>query len=363
MNNFKRIVSLCLAGMLLTAGTVCCFTGCAGGEAEQTTAEQTDSVTETPAESTAAEETTEEATVNPYNSLDGKTVMFIGNSFLYYGGLVVNLDQKQDDDGMFKHLCQANGENTVVLDCTYGAHSIKDFVASGCTCSTHKGSATTEYNGCPGYGTDLLGGLDLSAVDYVFISEAGSNNSNIVKDIESVMARFPNPETRFLYVAHSYTYFNDHTNIINGMKTLEKNYNFKLVPWGKMVDDLIDGRATVENSSYKYVKNSFIVNKLDTHHPNPLSGYITALMCYCAVTGRDPVGQQYEFCNECYYGNGKKADCDLVSGYDAFVKMYYNSARNTNFNLIMSDANEMAGLQKLARNYISNYLVNDAAEG
>ena len=363
MNNVKKIISTCLAAALMASGAVCCFTACSGEKTENTSQAQSGSETNAPEESTTVEETTESVPENPYTSLDGKTVMFIGNSFLYYGGLVVNLDQKKDDDGMFKHLCQANGENTVVYDCTYGAHNIKDFIPSGCTCSQHSGSATKEYNGCPGHGADLLEGIDLSKVDYVFMSEAGSNNANLVKDCEAVMARFTNPETQFIYVAHSYTYFNDHTNIIRGMETLKQNHNFKLVPWGKMVDDLIDGRAKVENSKFKYEKNSFIVNKLDSHHPNPLSGYITALMCYCAVTGRDPVGQQYEFCNECSYGNGKKDNCDLVTGYDRFVRMYYNSARNTNFNLIMTDAAEMAGLQKLARNYIGDYLVKNSAEG
>ncbi len=357
MKEIKRIVSLCLAFALMITGMAFCFTGCAGGEADQTT-EQAGSQTDAPEESTTAEETTEPVPESPYNSLDGKTVMFIGNSFLYYGGLIVNLDQKQDDNGMFKHLCQSNGENTVVYDCTYGAHNIKDFVATGCTCSKHSGKADQAYNGCPGYKADLLEGIDLSKVDYVFFSEAGEDNGSLVKDIEAVMSRFPNPETKYIYVAHSYTYFNDHTSIMKGMETLKEKYNFILVPWGKMVDDLIDGRVSVENSTYKYAKTSFIVNKLDTHHPNPLSGYITALMCYCAVTGRNPVDQQHEFCNECTYGT-KKDDVDFATGYDAFVKTYYNSARNTNFNLIMSDANEMAGLKALLGTYISDYLITD----
>ena len=357
MKFLKRIAALLLA-VLMTAGTVCGFTGCAGGESGETTPDVNGSQQAVPEDTTTAEETTEAIPESPYTSLDGKTVMFIGNSFLYYGGLIVNLDQKKDDDGMFKHLCQANGENTVVYDCTYGAHNIKDFTTKGCSCGKHEGKADRAYNGCPGHGADLLEGIDLTKVDYVFLSEAGEDNSNLVRDCEAVMQRFTNPETQFIYVAHSYTYFNNHTSITKGMETLKEKYNYRLVPWGKMVDDLIDGRAKIENSKYKYDKKTFIVNKLDTHHPNPLSGYITALMCYCAVTGRSPMDQQFEFCSGCTYGT-KKDDVDLATGYDAFVKTYYNNARSTNFNLIMSDAAEMASLQKLAATYISDYLIED----
>jgi hypothetical protein len=351
------------AAATILAVLMLCLTGCAGGGAgDQTTAEnaQSEKATEPPQ---TEEATTEEPYVSPYNSLDGKTVVFIGNSFVYYGGCVTNLDQRQDDPGMFKQLCIANGENTVVYDCTYGAHNLSDFTAKGCKNGKHNGSPTTPYNGCPGAGTDLIGGIDLEKVDYVFISEAGSNNSNFLTDCRAIMARFPNPETKFIYVAHSYTYFNNHNNIINGMKKLREENGVILVEWGKLVDDLINGRVAVENSAVSYKKTTFIVNKLDSHHPNMLSGYITALMCYCAITGRDPVGQAYEFALTTPSGTGTGDPPGCPADIDEFISRYYTAARATNCKQVMTSPTEMAGIQKLMRNYLADYLVQDANAG
>src|SRR5574344_447242 len=113
---------------------------------------------------------------NTTQSLQGKTVMFIGNSFVYYGGCVISGKQKAADTGLFYTLCKQNGETVNVIDCTYGGHHLKDFTANGCVSSSlHTGGAS---GGCAGVGTDLLAGLDLSKVDVVVFSESGDNNAN-----------------------------------------------------------------------------------------------------------------------------------------------------------------------------------------
>ncbi len=349
-------MSVILAAALAAAGGSFCFTGCSSGGGEQATAYEATAAAD-PAASTGAQ-TTEAVPATPYNSLDGKTVVFIGNSAVYYGGCVVNLDQKHDDNGMFKRLCEANGENTKVYDCTYGAHGLKDFVASGCTCGKHQKSSTTPYNGCPGYGADLLEGINLASVDYVFMSETVENNADLAEDCRAIMARFPNPETKFVYVAHAPSYFSNHTRIFRGMTELKTGDGVMLCTWGELVNDQINGKVKHEGASVSYVRNSFTVKKLDTLHPNPLSGYITALMCYCVVTGKDPVGQAFDFCNECTCGKGDGDNCKPCTGFDDFIATYYNNPRNTNFKEVFTEQ-EMPLLQALMRNYLKDYLITE----
>ena len=60
-------------------------------------------------------------------NLDGKKILFIGNSFVYYGGAVEHGSQKKADKGWFYQICKANGDDVTVYDCTYGSHHLYDF--------------------------------------------------------------------------------------------------------------------------------------------------------------------------------------------------------------------------------------------
>ena len=272
-----------------------------------------------------------------YTSLDGKKVLFIGNSFIYYGGVVEHGGQKKTDSGWFYEICKANGENVKVYDCTYGAHHLYDFTSKGCKSgSCHKGK-------------DLLAGVPLSSIDYVFISESGNNNSNFVRDVKAIMKRFPS-KTKFFYMSHSYTYSKNHTKITKNLSTLEK-LGVGIIEWGKLVDDVIDGRTKVPGATVKYKKNTFVKNKGDTYHPNPLAGYIAAQMAYCAVTGRSAVGQMpdvYKIGNTIKYGKG-------AVGYSAFISKHYKSSSNTNFKTVLKSKSDIEGLQELMDKYLGKW--------
>jgi uncharacterized repeat protein (TIGR02543 family) len=270
-------------------------------------------------------------------SLDGKTVLFIGNSFVYYGGAVEHGGQKKTDKGWFYEICKANGENVTVYDCTYGSHHLYDFTTSGCKSgSCHSGA-------------DLLKGIPFNSIDYVFISESGDNNSNFVKDVKNIVKRFPS-STKFIYLAHSYTYSKNHTKIINNLDNLQ-SMGIDIVVWGKLVDDVIDGRVSVPGATVTYKKNSFIKNKGDSYHPNPLAGYITAQMAYCALTGKTAVGQMpnlYAIGDTLKYGKS-------AVGYKAYISTHYNSSSNTNFKAIMNSKSDIEGLQKLMDKYLAKW--------
>ena len=76
-----------------------------------------------------------------------------------------------------------------------------------------------------------------------------------------------------------------------------------------------------------------------------LSGYITTLMAYCAMTGESAIGQTYSFYN----------DTTLNSKFDApgYADYYYNNGTNdTNFIIIFSSPSDMEGIQQLVDKYI-----------
>jgi uncharacterized repeat protein (TIGR02543 family) len=272
-----------------------------------------------------------------YTSLDGKKVMFIGNSFIYYGGVVENGSQKKTDKGWFYEICKANGEDVTVYDCTYGSHHLYDFTSKGCKSgSCHNGK-------------DLLSGIDLKSIDYVFISESGNNNADFLDDVKAIMKRFPS-KTKFFYLAHSYTYSKNHTKIINKLDDLEK-LGVGIVVWGQLVDDVIDGRVKVSGANQKYKKTTFIKNDGDSYHPNPLAGYITAQMCYCAVTGKSAVGQMpdvYKVGDTLKYGKS-------AVGYSAYISKHYTSSSSSNFKAVLKSKSDIKGLQKLMDEYLAKW--------
>ena len=314
--------------------------------------------TEAPA-TEAPEVTTEEITVGKpddgFNHIDGKTVLFLGNSFVYYGGLVENRGQFDGPDkGIFYRVCQSFGDEVTVIDRTFGAHSMNDFTEKGCKCSSKHERENKPYNGCPGMKTDLLKDIDLDKVDYVFISEAGQDNAYLLRSFTDISSRFPNKDTKFFYLSHSYTYTAGATGLINSFPAM-KEAGIGIVEWGKLVFDVMNGKTAVEGAAMTYSKDSFIVNKLDTHHPNPLSGYIASLMCYCAITGRSAVGADYSFMKDARAGNGSD-DGKLALALTEFVDMYYNPG-TTNYPEVFASAADMAGLQKLMDEYLGDLII------
>ena len=119
-----------------------------------------------------------------------------------------------------------------------------------------------------------------------------------------------------------------------------------VVDWGTLIYDIWTGAVKVPNSKYTYNKESFIVSnsKDDGYHQNLLSGYLTTLMLYCTITGETAVGQPFEFAS----------DRNVHSLFNpvAYKYEHYKYIKETNFDLIMKDAEEMRNLQILADEYI-----------
>ena len=311
----------------------------APAETGETTAPETE--TEAPTESATEPETTVPVTTASEQShagtvLNGKKVIFIGNSMIYYGGVVTKGGYRGKDEGWFYQICRANGDDVTVIDCTYGNHHLYDFTGK---CKT---------DGCDvGVGGDLLKGLDLSSFDYVFMSESGNNNSNFVQDVKNVMARFTGPETVFVYLCHTYSYDKGHTKVTGKLGEL-KELGVKIVDWGHLCYDLYSGRVKNPGANFRYVKNTF-VNSVsgDSHHPNPLAGYIQAQAAYSAVTGVSAVGQSYDMRKTIKYGSGSVS-------YSAYLNKYYTSG-DSNFADVFNSPEDMAGIQKLIDTYIEKW--------
>ena len=98
----KKTLSLLLALVLLLSLTAC------GASEPATTPQET-----TEATTVATEATTPQSSID---ALDGKKIIFIGNSYTFYGKVVHNqgytvLTQRErtDNRGLFYYLCQEKG--------------------------------------------------------------------------------------------------------------------------------------------------------------------------------------------------------------------------------------------------------------
>lgn len=268
-------------------------------------------------------------------SIDGMKVAFIGNSMIYYGGVVTKGNTQDKDYGWFYEIAKANGDNITVYDCTYGDHALKDFTAEGCK---------RKVNGAPDGHGDLLDKIDLSDIDIVFFSEAGQNNSNLVTHVKSVMKRFTKPGVRFFYLTHTYSYTKNHTSLTGKLPELRKS-GVTVVDWGHICYDIYSGNVKVPGGTLSYSKNTFVNKKSgDEHHPNPLAGYIQAQAAYCAATGRSAVGQVYSMRTMIKYGDGSVS-------YDAYRNKYYTDPSSTNFNEVFASESDMRGIQQLIDEY------------
>ena len=133
-----------------------------------------------------------------------RKAIFIGNSFIYYGGCVKCggefkndaaspecAEKRKDDRGLFYRLCKQNGLDVSVTDATHGGRILAHFTPNG------------DGEQYPTAGIDLLGSFDLSSYTDVFISEAGRNNAYFLQDMKKVMERFTNPDVTFYYLIHN----------------------------------------------------------------------------------------------------------------------------------------------------------------
>lgn len=319
----KRI----LCAILVAAGVLCLLTAC-GSKKEKKTEAPTQKV-EYP--------TGKEA-------LQGKKVIFIGNSFTYYGNCVLDkgqgaldLDKRVNDQGYFYQVCKSNGVEVSVTNFTFGGHQLKDFYSGNCQAGRgHDGTNHLEY-------------LTQRNYDIVVLQQGsgGANQPDILAECRPLMDLFlkVNPNTRFVFLVHHRVHQTGSSYKAN-LKTLEEA-GFTVVDWGALVTDVIDGTTKVPGAREYYDQNSFVISKSvdDGFHENLLAGYITAQMTYCAITGESAVGQDYSFC-------GNK---EIHSSFDfeLFKAKQYLFDTHTNFIDIFNSPEDMKGLQQLIDQYLA----------
>lgn len=345
MRKISLLLTFLLCAPLLLIG---CSTATPSEEMVTTTAQS--SPTEAPTEKPTETPTTgNEPTPNEPEgiSLDGKKIIFIGDSFVYYGQTVLEKSQsylKQsdriNDKGYFYQLCKANGENVSVTNFTFGGHGLSSFCSG--SCNTEKVCK----------GEDHFSYLTDRNYDYVVVSgqrASDTTTESFLGDIRFIMEMFQaaNPNVKFVYLcssgAHNVSVATTFpVNILNNLKTIEE-WGFTIVDWGKLVADVIKGETTVPGALQSYNKNSFVVCKSssDGYHPNQLAGYITTLMTYCAITGKSAVGQTYAF-----------AETTWRSFAEFKSKYYTYNGATTNYPEIFKSESDMKGLQTLIDRYL-----------
>lgn len=256
-------------------------------------------------------------------SLDGAKAIFIGNSYIYYGNCVIYGNETQSDIGYFHQICKANGDDVTVYDYTFGGKDAKWIY------DNHLINTTEEFR---------------NSIDYVFISESIRNTSDVVERVNLVGDLFPNAKEK-IFLNHASSAQGNEAQVVSGLKALAAE-GYLIANWGSLVYDVWRGALKVPNAACSYDKNSFIVNKEDTHHQNLLSGYITSQMAYCVVSGASALGQDYSFCGD--------SGINLRFGFEKFKQDFYNP-NSTNFDKIFNSPADMQGLQALMDQYIEKY--------
>lgn len=285
------------------------------------------------------------------DTLDGKKIIFIGNSYTYYGQTVLEKTQKVlkqedriNDKGYFYQLCQDNGMDVQVTNWTFGGHSLQYLFGGSCSAG----------RGCDG--VDHASYLTDRNYDYVVIQPGnGERHDEVgVKNIEMVMDFFKegNPNTKFVLLI-PYSFYGKigssgniylMKNCLNSLKTFASQ-GVIIVEWGKLVMDVLYNGVEVPNATVEYTKNTFVVSK-DNYHPSVLSGYITTLMTYCAITGQKAQGKTYDFCNDPALRGSEKPE---FFDFEQFEMKYYvgGTTGSTNFDEVFASERDMKGIQKL----------------
>lgn len=276
--------------------------------------------------------------------LDGKKILFVGNSQTYYGRTVIytsnsdrRQEQRQNNQGYFYQLCKANGMNVEVTNWTFGNHSLQDLFN---VCAAGRGCDGIEH---VNYLTDRY-------FDYVIIQPGSrfGNTDSLLADFKLVSDVFKeaNPDVKFVFHVQRRAHENNYE-WLSGLKELEKK-GVLIVDWGKLVNDLIVGNTTVPGGKETYNQNSFIIrkSKTDGSHPNMLTGYVTTLMLYCAITGESAVGQPSDFCGNTQLH--EKFDME-----DFLVNEYCYDNATTNMVDIFNSPEDIAGIQTLVDQYIA----------
>lgn len=276
-------------------------------------------------------------------ALDGKKVIFIGNSHTYVGNVVIQVynsipqqEKRSNNQGFFWILCQRQGCNVEVTNWTFSSHGLGSIFQNPCAV---KGDC---------YGKNHEEYLTDRYFDYVVIQPGVGTKSetDIASDIQYIVDFFrqANPDVKFALLGNTSVYGNNATNktypgITDYYKTLAEQ-GFIIADWGGLVNDLIHEKVTPEGSAMPYFKKSFIIK--DEFHPNLLSGYIASVMLYCAITGEKAA----DIPTDMFQDNAMDA---LLDG---FIEKNYLDPSDTNFKTALTVDSELLGLHKLIDQYL-----------
>ena len=329
----KKLLSLLLALALLVSLAAC------GASTDAPTTEPVQTTTAAPTEAT-----TPQASID---ALQGKRILFVGNSYTYYGRVVINqgydvLTQKErtDNRGMFYYMCKEKGIDVEVTNWVFGGHDLTDTLGHSCTMTD---------TSCAG--VDHLSYLTDPNFDYVCLQPYFEDEytGDMVSHLQPMMDFFraANPDVKFLLLVPHMTFVRNF-DWRNDFAALA-DVGVTICNWGGMLDDIVNKRVEVPGGTQQYFFGSFVIsqNEKDGHHQNLLVGYLTAQMVYCAITGESAVGQPYTVAD----------DSSLHPEFDmeAYQKKYYTYEPVTNFVEIYRSESDMNGLQQLIDRYLTQY--------
>ena len=313
---------------------VICLAGCLGCASTQEAEPQT----------TAPEATVPEATASAaaMEALDGKKIIFVGNSYTHVGRAVIQvgngtLDQtlRSNDKGYFYQLCKTQGMEVAVTSWTFGAHDLTDSLGSACTREVCSGVNHISYLKDPYFDYVVL-------QPYYEKSYTGDLNTHLQPMLDIFTQA--NPNVKFVLLIPHMAYDKNYS-WIKDLEGLDRS-NILVCNWGKMLYDIAGGTVQVPGATQTYGRPTFVVSvdENDGHHQNLLVGYLTAAMVYSAITGDSAVGLPYDFCDD----SSIHPDFDM----EAFKAKNYVYEPYTNFIEVYRSPADMLGLQQLIDQYI-----------
>jgi hypothetical protein len=315
---------------------ILCFVSCFGCTAEKQA--------ETTQNTTSPQDTRPTVSQAAVEALDGKKIIFVGNSYTYYGHCVLRAGSKLEqaprtnDQGYFYQLCKSRGAEVSVTNWTFGDHSLWESLGESCT-----------REAC--YGVNHLSYLTDRYFDYVVLQGYNRNfDGDLNEYLKPMMDIFreANPNVKFLFAVPHMVYDRGYA-WIPSLQTLDQNA-ITLCNWGRMLNDVVNGTVQVPGAKQQYIRPTFVVSisEKDGHHQNVLAGYLTAAMVYCAITGESAVGLPYDFCDDSTINK----DFDL----EAYKEEKYTYEKFTNFIEVFQSPEDMNGLQQLIDQYLKTPL-------